>query len=78
MEYQKIANLLNDESNKPSKFKTRNWVEINDESRGTYTSNDIKFKTTMLRSNLCDYVDAYILVKGTIAITGAGDDDTGK
>ena len=75
MEYQKIANLLNDESNKPSKFRTRNWVEINDESRGTYTSNDIKLKTTMLRSNLCDYADAYIFVKGTITITGAGDDD---
>ena len=45
MEYQKIANLLNDESNKPSKFRTRNWVEINDKSRGTYTtSNDIKLK----------------------------------
>ena len=78
MEYQKIANLLNNESNKPSKFRTRNWVEINDESRGTYTSNDIKFKTTMLRSNLCDYADAYILVKETITITGAGDDDTAK
>ena len=36
MEYQKIANLLNDESNKPSKFRKGNWVEINDESRGTY------------------------------------------
>ena len=36
MEYQKIANLLNDGSNKPSKFRTRNWVEINDEVRGTY------------------------------------------
>ena len=71
MEYQKIANLLNDESNKPSKFRTRNWVEINDESRGTYTSNDIKFKTTILRSNLCDYEDVYILVKGTVTITGA-------
>ena len=78
MEYQKIANLLNDESNKPSKFRTRNWVEINDESRGTYTGNDIKFKTTMLRSNLCDYADTYILVKGTITITGAGDDDAAK
>ena len=78
MEYQKIANLLDTESNQPSKFRTRNWVEINDESRGTYTSNDIKFKTTMLRSNLCDYVDAYILVKETIAITGAGDDDAAK
>ena len=61
-------------SNQPSKFKTRNWVEINDESRGTYTSNVTKFKTVMLRSNLCDYADAYILVKGTITITGAGND----
>ena len=78
MEYQKIANLLDSASNQPSKFRTRNWVEINDESRGTYTSNDIKFKTTMLRSNLCDYADAYILVKGTITITGAGDDDAAK
>ena len=64
--------MLNDESNQPSKFKTTNWVEINDESGGTYTSNNIKFKTTMLRSNLCDYADAYILVKGTITTTGAG------
>ena len=74
MEYQKIINLLDNTSNQPSKFRTKNWVEINDESRGTYTGNDIKFKTTMLRSNLCDYADAYILVKGTITITGAGDD----
>ena len=66
MEYQKVANLLNNESNKPSKFKTKNQVEINDESRGTYTSNNIKFKTTILRSSLCDYADAYILLKGTI------------
>ena len=48
---------------------------MNDESRGTYTGEEIKFKTTMLRSNLCDYADAYILVKGTITITGDGDDD---
>ena len=74
MEYQKIANLLDNASNQPSKFRTKNWVEINDESRGTYTGSDIKFKTTMLRSNLCDYADAYILVKGTITITGAGND----
>ena len=53
MEYQKIANLLGNTLNQPSKFKTRNWVEINDESRGTYNGNTIKFKTTMLRSN-CD------------------------
>ena len=74
MEYQKIAIFLDNASNQPSKFRTKNWVEINDESRGTYTGNDIKFKTTMLRSNLCDYADAYILVKGTITITGAGND----
>ena len=83
MEYQKVANLLGNEvllseSNQPSKFRTRSWVEINDESRGTYTSNDTKFKTTMLRSNLCDYADAYILVKGTITITGARNDDAAK
>ena len=69
MEYQKIANLLNDELNKPSKFRTRNWVEINDEARGTYSHNkQIKFKTSMLRSSLCDYSDAYILVKGNITV----------
>ena len=83
MEYQKIANLLDNElalsaSDQPSKFRTRHQIEIYDESRGTYTSNDIKFKTTRLRSNLCDYADAYILVKGTITITGAGDDDATK
>ena len=78
MEYQKIANLLDSAPNQPSKFRTRNWVEINDESRGTYTSNDVRFKTTMLRSNLWDYADAYILGKGTITITGAGDDDNAK
>ena len=65
MDYQKIANLLdNKASNRPSKFRTRNWVKINDENRGRYDSNDIKFKNTMLRSNLCGYADAYILVKG--------------
>ena len=74
MEYQKIANLLDNASNQPSKFRTKNWVEINDESRGTHTGNGIKFKTTMLKSNLCDYVDAYILVKGTVTITGGGYD----
>ena len=57
-----------------SKFRTKNWVEINDESRGNYANSNIRFKTTMLRSNLCDYADSYILVKGTITVTGAGDD----
>ena len=69
MEYQKIANLIEDTSNQPSKFRTKNWAEINDESRGTYNVNSqIKFKTTMLKSSLCDCSDAYILVKGTITV----------
>ena len=75
MEYQKIANSLNDESSKPSKFRTRNWVEINDEARGTYSPNkQIKFKTSMLRSILCDYSDAYILVKGNITVNNTAAD----
>ena len=69
MEYQKIANLIDDTSNQPSKFITRNWVEISDESRGAYNVNSqIKFKTTMFKSSLCHYSDAYILVKGTISV----------
>ena len=68
MEYQKIANLLNDASNKPSKFRTRTWVEINDDMRGAYSRNkQIRFKTVILRSSLCDYSDAYILFKGNIS-----------
>ena len=84
MEYQKIANLLNDESNKPSKFKTRNWVKINDKARGTYSPNkQIKFKTSMLRSSFCDYSDAYILVKRNITVNntaaeGAAANNTNK
>ena len=67
--------LDDNKSNQQSKFRTKNWVEINDESRGAYNVNSqIKSKTTMLKSSLCDYSDAYILVKGTITITGAGDD----
>ena len=79
MEYQKIANLIDEASNQPSKFRTKNWIEINDESRGTYNANSqINFKTTMLKSSLCDYSDAYILVKGTITITGAGADEAAR
>ena len=72
------TNLIDDASNQPSKFKTKNWVEISDESRGTYNVNsEIKFKTTMLKSSLCDYSDAYVLVKGTITVnkTAAADAD---
>ena len=80
MEYQKIANLLDNEvavsaSIKPSKFRTRNWVEINDDI-GAYSPNkQIRFKTALLRSSLCDYSEAYILVKRNITFNntaGAG------
>ena len=75
MEYQKIANLLDNASNQPSKFRTKNWVEINDESRETYSVNrQINFKTSMLRSSLCDYSDAYILVKGNITVNNTAAD----
>ena len=57
MEYQKIINLLDNTSNKPSKFRTKNWIEINDNIRGAYSPNkEIRFKTPMLRSSLCDLV----------------------
>ena len=69
MESRKIANLLDNSSNKPSKIRTRNWVEINDSIRGAYSPNkQIRFKKTMLRSSLCDCSDAYILAKGNITV----------
>ena len=64
MKYQKIKNLLDNAPNQPSKFRTKTWFDINDESRLTY--NNIKFKTTVLKSILCDYSDAYELAKGNI------------
>ena len=74
MEYQKIINLLDRQSNQLSKFKTKKWIEISDGLMGTYNTNkQIKFKTTMLKPSLCGYSDAYILVKGRITIIGVGD-----
>ena len=84
MEYQKLASLIDDTSNQPSKFRAKNWVQINDESRRAYIVNSqIKFKTTMLKSSLCDYSDGYILVKGTISVNntaaaGAAANNTNK
>ena len=75
MEYDKINNLLLSEDNegeKLSKFVTREYVRVNSLSN-TYNENkSIIFKTPMLRSNLCDYSDAYVLVKGTITVTAPG------
>ena len=71
MEYDKINNLLLSEDNEReqlSKFVTREYVRVNS-LLDTYNENkSIRFKTPMLRSNLCDYSDAYILVKGTITV----------
>ena len=75
MEYDKINNLLlsqDNESKQLSKFVTREYVEVSSLSN-TYNENkSIRFKSPMLRSNLCDYSDAYILVKGTITVTAPG------
>ena len=72
MKYQKVINLLDNTPNQLSKFKIKNWVEINDESRETYNEdNQIRFKPSMLRSSLYDYSDVYILVEGTITVTPA-------
>ena len=74
IKYQKIANLLDNEVglsawNKTSKFRKRNWVERNDDIRSAYSPNkQIRFKTSMLRSSLCNYSDAYILVKRIISV----------
>ena len=78
MEYQRKTNLLESTSDNRSQFRTRNRFEINDESRRNYTNSDITFKTTMLRSNLCDYADSYIIIKDTITITGDGDDTAAR
>ena len=78
MEYDKINNLLLSEDNeseaseKLSKFVTRKYVKVNSLSNAYDESKSIRFKTPMLRSNLCDYSDAHILVKGTITVTVPG------
>ena len=76
METQKIVNLLNGSDNENSKFATKKWFVVDRESKGNYShENPIKFLTSSLESNLCDYSDAYILVTGNITVTG-GDENT--
>ena len=85
MEHDKINNLLrvvdtsgkhvlseDNESEKLSKFVTREYIRVNSLSNTYKENKSIRFKTLMLRSNLCDYSDAYILVKGTITVTATG------
>ena len=70
MENQNIINLLDNTPNQPSKFRTKNWVEINDDSRRTYNTNSqIKFKYLMSSSSLYDYRYTHILVRTTITVT---------
>ena len=73
METQKIENLLDNADNESSKFATRKWYVINNQNITDYGDGDensttIKFETKFIKSNLCDYSDAYILVTGDITI----------
>ena len=79
MEYQKIINLLGNTPNPPTKLRTKNWVEINDDAHKTCNTNSqIKFKASVLKSCLCDCSDAYITVSGTVTIDEEGDDNAAK
>ena len=71
METQKIINLLNDSSNKESKFATEKWYVIDSQTtKGKYKQSVIiKFETEIIESSLSDYTDAYILVTGIWAVT---------
>ena len=74
IEYQKIISLLDNTPNQRAKYRTKNLVEINDDSRGTHSTNSqIKFKTSMLRSISCDYSDAYIFLSETITVPNTRD-----
>ena len=71
METQKIVNLLNGSDNENSKFATKKWYIIDNESKGNYShKSPIKFLISSLESSFCDYSDAYILLTGKITVTG--------
>ena len=69
MEYQEITNLLGHIPDKVPRFITKKWIEVHDQSETYNTNKQIKFQTSMLRSDLCDDNDAYIAVKGTITVS---------
>ena len=73
MEFQKILNFLHttpDDKDLP-RFVTKKWIEVYHQSGGNYNVNkEMRFKTSMLRSDLCDYLDAYIVVEGDITLEG--------
>ena len=76
MECQKFVNFLDktsDDNNLP-RFVTKKWIEVYDQSEGKYNLNkEIRIKTSMLRPDLCDFNDAYIVVKGTITVVRPND-----
>ena len=78
MEYQKLMTLLDNKTIQTSKLRTKNWVEITDESREKNVNSNIVFKTSMIRSDLYNYSGAYTLSSGTITITREGDDDAAE
>ena len=75
MEYHKITNLLDTTSDNVPRFFTKKWVEVHDQSGSAEErckpSKQIRFKTSMLGSDLCNYSDAYIVVKGNLTLTEA-------
>ena len=76
MEYEKITNLLGNIPDKVSRFITKKRIKVHVQSGGLYSTNkQIRFKTSMLISDLCDYSDAYIVVKGTVSVTGEENKD---
>ena len=81
MEYQKITTLLGNTPDKVPRFITKKWIEVCDQSGETYNTykytkkKQIRFKTSMLRSDLCDYSDAYIVATGDITVEGANNRD---
>ena len=74
MEFNKIINSLGPAHDKVPRFVTKKWIEVQSQSGNTYnTSKSIKFKTSMLRSDLCNFSDAYVWVKGKITVTNEND-----
>ena len=82
MEYQKITNLLDTTSDNVPRFITKKWVKIHDQSGSAEDrykpSKQIRFKTSMLRSDLCDFSDTYIVVKGNITVINPNDANYNK
>ena len=72
MEFQKITNFLDITSDNKdlTKFVTKKWIEVYDQSEGNYNVNkEIRIKTSILRSDLCNYSDAYVILKESVTVT---------